>query len=79
VYTISKTPGYKPDECIAVMSGKNGLIVSQGDGATSLNVQVPSAAQGDFEKIAQRMSQLQQDEKVVVNPDDQQERIKPKV
>lgn len=52
VDTISKTLGYKPDQDISVTQGKNGLIVSQGQGDSALNLEVPAAKPGDFERIA---------------------------
>ena len=50
--TISKVQGYKPDQDISVTQGKYGLIVSQGHGDAALNLQVPQAKQGDFERVA---------------------------
>lgn len=50
VDTIRNAPGFKPDQDISVMPGKNGLIVAQGEGPTGLALQVPSAQQGDFER-----------------------------
>lgn len=69
VETIRNTPGYKPDQDISVMSGKNGLIVSQGQGDTALNAAVPQAKQGDFERVATQMAQPQQPQQVAVQPE----------
>jgi hypothetical protein len=75
VDTISKAPGYKPDQDISVMQGKNGLIVAQGEGPTSLALQVPQAKQGDFERVSAQMAQPQQ---IAIQPDQpQQERKSP--
>ena len=60
VDTISKAPGYRPDQDISVMPGKNGLIVSQGQGDAALNLQVPQAKQGDFERVSTQMAQAPQ-------------------
>jgi hypothetical protein len=69
VYTISQSAGFKPEQDISVVQGKNGLIVSQGDGATGLNLQVPPAKPGDVEKIAAEMAQPQQVQQVAMQPD----------
>jgi hypothetical protein len=77
VDTISKTPGYKPDQDISVMQGKNGLIVAQGEGPASLALQVPQAKQGDFERVSAQMAQPQQ---IAMQQDQpQQERKGPSV
>ena len=75
VDTISKASGYKPDQDISVMQGKNGLIVSQGEGATSLNLSVPQARQGDFERIAAAQPQPQPQQ--IAMQSEQQERKGP--
>jgi hypothetical protein len=75
VDTISKAPGYKPDQDISVMQGKNGLVVAQGEGPSSLALQVPQAKQGDFERVSAQMAQPQQ---IAMQPDQpQQERKGP--
>ena len=77
VDTISKTPGYKPDQDIAVVQGRNGqFIATQGHGDAALNVLVPQANQGDFEKVATQMAaQPQQNQQIsMAQPSDQQER-----
>ncbi len=76
VSTIANTPGFKQDQDISVMQGKNGLIVAQGEGPTSLALQVPQAKQGDFEKVAAQMAQPQQVQQIVMQPE-QQERKGP--
>ncbi len=73
VDAISKAPGYKPDQDISVTQGKNGLIVSQGQGDAALNLQVPQAKPGDFEKIATQMAQPQQ---IAMQTDQPEQRIK---
>jgi len=60
VDAISRTQGFKPDQDIAVIQGRNGLIVTQGDGATGINVPVPQAKAGDFERVATQMAQAPQ-------------------
>ena len=77
VNTISQAPGYKPDQDISVVQGKNGLIVSQGQGDAALNLQVPQAKQGDFDKIATQLAQPQQIQQVATQPEQQQERKGP--
>ncbi len=73
--TISKAPGYKPDQDISVMQGRNGLVVAQGEGPTSLALQVPQAKQGDFERVSAQMAQPQQ---IAMQPEQpQQERKGP--
>lgn len=77
VDTISKMPGYKPDQDIAVVQGRNGnFIATQGQGEAALNVAVPPAQQGDFERVATQMaSQPQQNQQVALaQPNEQQER-----
>lgn len=58
VDTIRNAPGYKADEPIAVVAGKNGLIVSQGQGDAALNLQVPQSTPGDFDRVAARLQQV---------------------
>lgn len=60
VAAIRETPGYKPDQDISVSHGKNGLIVTQGQGDAALNVPVPPAQQGDFQRISQQLTQASQ-------------------
>lgn len=60
VAAIRDTPGYRPDQDISVAQGKNGLIVSQGQGDAALNVPVPPAQQGDFQRVSQQLAQVQQ-------------------
>lgn len=57
VDTIRNAPGYKADEAITVMAGRNGLIVSQGQGDAALNLQIPQATPGDFDRVAARLQQ----------------------
>jgi hypothetical protein len=76
VNTISQAPGFKPDQDISVMHGKKGLIVSQGEGPTSLALPIPHVKDGDFESIAvAKPTQLQQ----IPTPPEQQERKGPTV
>ncbi len=77
VDTISKTPGYKADQDIAVVQGRNGnFIATQGQGDAALNVAVPQAQQGDFDRVATQMAaQPQQSQQVALaQPTEQQER-----
>jgi hypothetical protein len=58
VQVISQAPGYKIDQDISIVQSKNGgFIVSQGEGATAINLAVPQAKQGDFERISTQMAQ----------------------
>jgi hypothetical protein len=59
VQTISQAQGYRETENIKIIEGKNGLVVSQGDGATSINVPMPASKAGDFERIAAQLAQTQ--------------------
>lgn len=66
--TIRNTPGYKPDQDVAVIQGRNGnYIVSQGQGDTALNAAVPQANPGDFDRVAARMQQQEQTQTVAQN------------
>jgi hypothetical protein len=76
VNTISQAPGFKPDHHITVMQGKNGLIVTQGEGPTSLALQVPQLKQGDVERVAGQMAQSPPAQPVAVQPDQPEQRIK---
>ncbi len=70
VQTISQTAGYKPDQDIAVLQGKNGqLIATQGQGDASLNVAVPQAKPGDFERISTQIAQQPQTTQVAQQQD----------
>lgn len=61
VNAISNAPGYKPDQDIAVVQGRNGnLIATQGQGDAALNVAVPQAQPGDFQRVSQQMAQAPQ-------------------
>jgi hypothetical protein len=57
VQTITQAPGYRSDQDISVVQGKNGPIVSQGEGASAINLPVPQAKQGDFERVSAQLSQ----------------------
>jgi hypothetical protein len=70
---ISKAPGFKPDQDIAVVQGKNGnLIATQGQGDAALNVPVPEAKQGDFERVARQMTE----QPLQIAQQDQPERVR---
>jgi hypothetical protein len=69
VDTISKAPGYKPDQDISVMQGKSGLLVSQGQGESAVNLQLPQSKQGDFERLAAQMTQPQQTQQLTAQPE----------
>ena len=66
---VCKAPSYKPDQDLSVTQGKNGLVVSQGQGDATLNLQVPQAKHGDFEKVAIQIAQLQQTRQVAMQAD----------
>ncbi|MCC7247259.1 MAG: hypothetical protein IT473_01415 [Lysobacter sp.] len=73
--TIREAPGYKADQDISVAQGKNGLIVTQGQGDAALNVPVPQAKQGDFERVAQQLAvQPPQTPQIPAQQPDQPER-----
>jgi hypothetical protein len=76
VNTISQAPGYKPDQDISVAQGRNGLIVSQGQGDAALNLQVPQAKPGDFDKVAAQMAQPQPTQQIAMQTDQPEQRIK---
>ncbi|TXI51100.1 MAG: hypothetical protein E6Q50_01965 [Lysobacter sp.] len=57
VAALREAPGYKPEQDIRVAQGKNGWVVSQGEGDAALNVRVPPAQPGDFERVSQRLAQ----------------------
>jgi hypothetical protein len=79
VDTIRNAAGFKPDQDISVMQGKNGFIVAQGEGPTGLALQVPQAKQGDFERVATQLVQPQQTQQIALQPEPQQERRVPTV
>jgi hypothetical protein len=76
VKTINEAPGYKPDQDISVTQGKNGFIVSQGQGDSALNLQVPAAKPGDFDKVATQMAQPQPTQQIAMQTDQPEQRIK---
>jgi hypothetical protein len=59
VQTISQAQGFKQDQDISIVQGNKGLIVSQGEGAAAMNLLVPQANRGDYEKVSAQMSQSQ--------------------
>lgn len=59
VQTISQSSAFKPNEDISVMEGKKGLIVSQGQGPAGVNLLVPPAEPGDFNKVSEQMTRSQ--------------------
>jgi hypothetical protein len=73
VETISKLPGYKLDQEIAVLQGTKGLIVSQGQGDTALNASIPQAKAGDFERIADQFAKDPQSPEIVATRPSQPE------
>ena len=73
---IRQAPGFKPDQAINVMQGKHGFIVSQGEGPTSLALQIPQFKHGDFESIA--LAQPTRPQQVAM-PSEQPERKGPTV
>jgi hypothetical protein len=62
VETISRAQSYKPDQDISVVQGKNGLVVSQGQGDAALNLAVPQAKPGDFERVSTQIAAQPQDQ-----------------
>ncbi|MCC7247261.1 MAG: hypothetical protein IT473_01425 [Lysobacter sp.] len=71
--------GGKPDQDISVSQGKNGLIVSQGQGDAALNVPVPQAKPGDYERVAAQIAQQPQPTPQVAMQPEPQERKAPTV
>jgi hypothetical protein len=59
VHTISQVQGYRETENIRIIEGRSGLVASQGDGATSINVQVPQGKPGDFERVSTQLALAQ--------------------
>ncbi len=59
VQTISQSPAFKQNEPISVMEGTKGLIVSQGQGPAGVNLLVPPAEAGDFNKVSEQMTRSQ--------------------
>jgi hypothetical protein len=79
VDAISKAPGYKPDQNIAVVQGRIGqMIATQGQGDTAVNVPVPQAKQGEFERVSAQMTQQPPQQQIAVQPEPQ-ERKRPTV
>lgn len=61
IETLRNTQGYKIDQDIAVLQGRNGqFIASQGQGDTALNVAVAKANPGEFERVAHMIAQTPQ-------------------
>jgi peptidoglycan hydrolase-like protein with peptidoglycan-binding domain len=65
IYTVK---GYKPDEPIAVIDGHHGKLVTQGEGATGLNVPIGKVAPGDYHLVAVRMTESLQSTQVAPAP-----------
>ncbi len=59
VQTISQAPGFKEGQDISVIQGNKGLIVSQGQGPAGVNMLVPQAEPGDFNKVSEQMTRSQ--------------------
>jgi hypothetical protein len=74
VEAISKLPGYRPDQEIAVLQGRNGLLVSQGHGDMALTAPIPQAKVGDFEKISIQMTQQPPSAQVALGQPEKQEK-----
>ncbi len=75
IETLRNTPGYKADQDIAVVQGRNGQwIATQGQGDAGLNVAVPKANPGDFERVANQIAQTPQPTQTVAVQPDQPER-----
>jgi hypothetical protein len=75
VEAISRAPGFKPDQDINLVQSKNGgLIVSQGEGPTAINLPVPKAQPGDFERVSTQLAQTTPTQPLAINsPDSQQQ------
>ncbi len=75
IETLRNTPGYRPDQDIAVVQGRNGqLIATQGQGDAALNVPVGKVNPGDFERVANQIAQTPQPTQVAAVQPDQPER-----
>jgi hypothetical protein len=59
VHTISQARGYQETADIRVLEGKSGAIVSQGNGATEINLPLQLGRPGDFERVSAQLSQTQ--------------------
>jgi hypothetical protein len=74
---LRNTPGYKPDQDIAVVQGRNGqLIATQGQGDAALNVAIGKVNPGDFERVASQIAQAPQPTQVAAVQTEQPERAR---
>jgi hypothetical protein len=69
--TIKNNPSYKENQDISVIQNKSGgFVVTQGQGDMAVNLAVPQAKQGDFERVAAQTSQPQPTtQQVAVQPE----------
>jgi hypothetical protein len=72
---LHNSPGYKSDQDIAVVQGRNGQwIATQGQGDAALNVAVGKVNPGDFERVANQIAQAPQPTQTAAVQPDQPER-----
>lgn len=77
IETLRNAPGYRADQDVAVVQGRNGqLIATQGQGDAAINVAVPKANPGDFERVANQLAQTPQSTQNVASQPDQPERAR---
>jgi hypothetical protein len=75
IETLRNTAGYKADQDIAVVQGRNGQwIATQGQGDAALNALVTKVNPGDFERVANQIAQAPQPTQTAAVQPDQPER-----
>jgi hypothetical protein len=73
--TLYDAKGYNPesgDDLKLLRSNHGGLIVSQGEGPTSINLQVPQAKQGDFQKVSTELASIADTQRTITQKDSQE-------
>jgi murein DD-endopeptidase MepM/ murein hydrolase activator NlpD len=65
---IQGAKGYKPDEPIAVIDGRYGKLVTQGEGPTGLNIAIGEVAPGEYERVSKRLTESLQPTTVAAAP-----------
>jgi hypothetical protein len=74
---LRNSPGYKADQDVAVVQGRNGqLIATQGQVDAALNVPVGKVNPGDFERVANQIAQTPQPTQVAAVQPEQPERAR---
>jgi hypothetical protein len=66
--TLHGAKGYNPEsggDLKLMMGNHGGLIVSQGEGSSSLNLRVPQAEKGDFEKVSTELAATAETQKTI--------------